>query len=471
MLHDRSALGRWLADASRLDRKYIHGIGGAVALAQMRQGTSLGAERAALDGRSVLLLTDRQEAAALALIELDGLVRRIVIAPPDLRLSDIGRVLADADVDTILTDRPPADLEGLDLPPLMACGLALRPAEGTLGGERATEWILLTSGTTGAPKMVIHSRSALTAAIKPMPPRERPPVWATFYDIRRYGGLQIFFRAMLGEGSLVLSCAGEAVADHLERLAAHGVSHISGTPSHWRRALMSQASTTLAPDYVRLSGEIADQAVLDSLHRAFPKAQIGHAYASTEAGVGFEVVDGREGFPANFLGRRGDVEMKIEAGSLRIRSTRTASAYMATGTAVPSLADIEGFVDTDDMVEQRGERCYFVGRRSGIINVGGLKVHPEEVEAVINRHARVRMSLVKARNNPITGAVVVADVVLRDAAVDETAAPEGGAPAVVKDEILHLCRTSLAYHKVPVLLRFVPTIAVSPAGKLSRSHA
>ena len=53
----------------------------------------------------------------------------------------------------------------------------------------------------------------------------------------------------------------------------------------------------------------------------------------------------------------------------------------------------DGFVDTRDMVELRGDRYYFVGRRDGIINVGGLKVHPEEVEAVINRHPSVQMSL------------------------------------------------------------------------------
>ena len=75
------------------------------------------------------------------------------------------------------------------------------------------------------------------------------------------------------------------------------------------------------------------------------------------------------------------------------------------------LRDADGFVDTGDMVELRGDRYYFVGRRDGIINVGGLKVHPEEVEAVINAHPGVQMSLVKARRNPITGAVVVADVV------------------------------------------------------------
>ena len=73
----------------------------------------------------------------------------------------------------------------------------------------------------------------------------------------------------------------------------------------------------------------------------------------------------------------------------------------------------DGFVDTHDMVELRGDRYYFVGRRDGIINVGGLKVHPEEVEAVINRHPSVQMSLVHGRKSPITGALVVADVVVK----------------------------------------------------------
>ena len=85
--------------------------------------------------------------------------------------------------------------------------------------------------------------------------------------------------------------------------AATGVTHLTGTPSHWRRALMSPANSQIAPRYVRLSGEIADQAVLDSLKARFPDAAIGHAYASTEAGVGFEVTDGLEGFPASFIGR------------------------------------------------------------------------------------------------------------------------------------------------------------------------
>jgi len=225
---------------------------------------------------------------------------------------------------------------------------------------------------------------------------------------------------------------------------------------------MSRAASEFAPSYVRLSGEIADQAVLDALSRAFPGASIGHAYASTEAGVGFAVNDGLEGFPAGMIGKsRNGVEMKIEEGSLRIRSARTADAYV--GRNVAALTDDDGFVDTGDMIELRGHRYYFVGRRGGIINIGGLKVHPEEIEAVINRQAEVRMSRAKSRRSPITGAIVVADVVLAD--------NYSAGNAEIRERILADCRASLAPHKVPAVIKFVASLELTAAGKLARHDA
>jgi acyl-coenzyme A synthetase/AMP-(fatty) acid ligase len=268
---------------------------------------------------------------------------------------------------------------------------------------------------------------------------------------------------VIGGGSMVLSEPGEAIADHVARLRAGGVTHISGTPSHWRKLLMSGAAANFSPRYVRLSGEIADQAVLDGLARTFPLASIGHAYASTEAGVGFAVDDGCEGFPADLIGwNRDGVEMKVVDGSLRIRSHRTARAYI--GADAPPLADAEGFVDTGDMVELRGERYHFVGRRGGIINIGGLKVHPEEVEAVINRHESVRMSHARSRRSPITGAIVVADVVLADGT-------DAGRHETIRTEILGRCKDSLAAYKVPAVIRFVERLDVTAAGKLARADA
>ena len=250
----------------------------------------------------------------------------------------------------------------------------------------------------------------------------------------------------------------------LDRFVQAKVTHISGTPSHWRSALMHASLCKLSPRYVRLSGEIADQAVLDRLASVFPNARIGHAYASTEAGVGFEVDDGREGFPVSRLDAGGPVEMRVQDGTLRIRSARTAHRYL--GDAAPDLADALGFVDTGDLVEAFGERLRFMGRVSGIINVGGLKVHPEEVEAVINRCPGVRMSRVKARRSPLLGAVVAAEVVPVE---PHPAGAEAG--RTLQAAILDLCRRELAPFKTPASIRFVDALPLTAGGKLERRDA
>jgi acyl-CoA synthetase (AMP-forming)/AMP-acid ligase II len=156
--------------------------------------------------------------------------------------------------------------------------------------------------------------------------------------------------------------------------------------------------------------------------------------------------------------------MKLEDGSLRIRSSRTAARYL--GHDAKPIADPEGFVDTGDMLELRGERYYFSGRRDGVINVGGMKIYPEEVEAVINRHPQVRMSLVRARKSSITGALVVADVVLKTE-LHSTSELVGK----LKDQILTFCRQTLPRDKVPATIQFVSALSIAASGKLLRCHA
>ena len=448
----RQSVGHGPADRFFFDRA------AQVRIADLAHGTSLGGGLVALTGRSVLIAASSQLTGALSLIELDGVARRITILPPDVDRAHLAALIADAEIDAVVIDDP-AQRAAYDLPVSVICSPKLTPLGQSVAAGIRTEWILLTSGTTGVPKMVVHSLAGLAAAIAPRTVGDAT-VWGTFYDIRRYGGLQIFLRTVLGGASLILSSAGEPVGDHLARLARHGVTHLSGTPSHWRRALMSPDIGKISPRYVRLSGEIADQAILDNLRTAFPQTSIGHAYASTEAGVGFAVNDGLAGFPAAYLdGVHAGVELKIVDGSLCLRSSGAASGYVARGGA---LRDDDGFVDSGDMVERRGDRFYFVGRRGGIINIGGLKVHPEEVEAVINRHPQVRMSLVRSKRSPLTGAIAIADVVLKSEC--GRAEDEAG----VKDEILTLCRNVLPRHKVPAAISIVPALAVAATGKLAR---
>jgi acyl-coenzyme A synthetase/AMP-(fatty) acid ligase len=415
-----------------------------VVLSDLVHATNIAIPIESLRGRAVLLRTGRQLPTVLALLALDGIASRLLLGLPDLGQADLPQVMADGGVDLVLGD---ADLTSTLCPDLES------PHDRSID----TEWILFTSGTTGAPKMVAHTLPSLAGPLDDGLTVGAGPVWSTFYDIRRYGGLQILLRALLGGGSMVLSGATEPVGEFLTRAGKNGVTHISGTPSHWRRALMSEAVGRMAPKYVRLSGEIADQAILDNLKAAFPNSDVAHAFASTEAGVGFDVRDGMAGFPASYIGQAGaKAELKIEDGTLRIRSARTALRYLGKAS---TLTDMEGFVDTGDMVQRRGNRYYFIGRREGVINVGGQKVYPEEVEAILNRHPAVRMSKVWARRSPITGAVVAADVVLRDKGADFSQLCES---------LLQTCRAALPAHKVPVSLRAVPSLDVAASGKLVR---
>jgi acyl-coenzyme A synthetase/AMP-(fatty) acid ligase len=438
------AAGRVIRDATRV-----------VALADFAARSGFGVGAAPLiAARNVMLAIEDQLTAAAALIELDGLARRIVVCPPGLDLASRAVIATNAGVETIVVDA-----EGAADAQTLVYRLPLGDASPIDAPFIATEWALLTSGTSGPPKLAAHDLSTLTGVMAKAPPPNPAPRWATYYDIRRYGGMQILLRALTGGESLTLTQSSDPIETTLKRLNDSGVTHITGTPTHWRKVLMSGAARRVDPAYVRLSGEIVDDAVLNGLKGAYPRARIVHAYASTEAGVGFEVTDGEPGFPASFLDARGDgaVEMRIVDGSLHLRSRRTALRYIG-GDSAP-ITNEDGFIDSGDMVERRGDRFYFTGRRGGVINVGGSKVHPEEVENVINAQPGVRISLVKARKNPITGAAVVADVVVQEDCADSDA---------LRARILDACRASLAAYKVPMVIRFVPSLDTTPGGKLAR---
>ena len=459
-----TSLWQTLRDGGEFSDHFIAGAEGTITQSDLVSGSVLYSRGDELWGRSVLVSTTSQFTTASALIELDGLARRIVVCPPDLPLDYFPYVMDTADVDAIVSDRKLVYFGSRRPLMLSPCSRVIAPGVCDRSRQHETEWILLTSGTTGRPKLVVHTLASLAGAIEPTVPSPSRSIWSTFYDIRRYGGLQILLRAVLTRTSLVLAGAEESTSKFLSRVAAQGVTHLSGTPSHWRHALMSPAARLISPEYVRLSGEIADQAILNHLRSFYPKAKIVHAFASTEAGVAFEVRDEMAGFASGTLQDTPYVEMKIEEGSLRIRSARTASRYLGTGA--PALKDADGFVDTGDVLDLRDGRYYFAGRRDGVINVGGMKVHPEEIEAVINRHPAVQMSLVRTKRNSITGSIVIADVVLQPNPM-----PVNDDARTLQNDILSLCREELSSYKIPAVINIRPDLTVAESGKLLRRNA
>src|SRR5437762_11995271 len=183
-----------LAGAPAAAPRVLWGGPAGVGVDDLAQRTSLGGRRRELAGRSVLVATRDQLPAAVALLELDGLARRIVVCPPDIAAEHMPAVVAKAGVEAIVSDRAATEPEEWGVSVRVITHLALSPAEVVDVDPCETEWVLLTSGTTGAPKLIVHTLASLTAPIAVGPSLGSDVVWATFYDIRRYGGLQILDR-------------------------------------------------------------------------------------------------------------------------------------------------------------------------------------------------------------------------------------------------------------------------------------
>ena len=291
-----------IAPADSPSERFISDAKTVITIRDLAVGTNLAEDLSALRDRSVMIATERQLPTALALVALDGIARRILLCTPDLAAAHIWSLMRDAQIDAVVSDGTGPIRDGAHDVRTVECSDRIGVCENLVDRTIETEWVLLSSGTTGRPKLVQHTLASLIGPLGDGPTAANAPIWSTFYDIRRYGGLQILLRSFVGNGSMVLSQAGEPVGEFLMRVRAGMVTHISGTPSHWRRALMSASAKSIAPSYVRLSGEVCDQAILDNLRETYPRATIAHAFASTEAGLAFDVRDGRAGFPAALIG-------------------------------------------------------------------------------------------------------------------------------------------------------------------------
>src|ERR1700730_6985245 len=172
-----------------------------------------------LAGRSVLLAVTDQLISAIAMTEIDGVARRMLLCPPDLNADHVKALIEDAEIDAVVTDQPArwADA-GVYL--VVADRTPARSAAKSKT-EHATDWLMLTSGTSGVPKIVRHTLGGLTGAIAADGPgRGACAVGWPFCGLGRFGGLQTFLRAVMGGASMVLTEPGEPIADHVARLKA-----------------------------------------------------------------------------------------------------------------------------------------------------------------------------------------------------------------------------------------------------------
>ena len=285
--------------------------------------------------------------------------------------------------------------------------------------------------------------------------------WLLTYRPALYAGLQVFLHCLLNRGTLVLPEPGMQVDQLIDLMRRSRVTHVSATPSFCRRLITlgcPSALEELPLEQLTLGGEVSDQLLLDMLRRRFPVTRISHIYATSELGRCFSVRDGRAGFPRAYLRGLTDegVSLRLEEGELLVRSANSMRGPALLEGEVERKTD---WVATGDLVEEVGDRCYFIGRLSELINVGGNKVQPLRVEELVQSVPGVREARVFARPSSLVGQMVACEFVV-----------EPGCDAnLVKQEIQQECLLRLAPHERPRFLDTVPSIALSAAGKKIRT--
>jgi acyl-coenzyme A synthetase/AMP-(fatty) acid ligase len=410
--------------------------------------TSIKIERQIVDGCAVGICLHSTTNFIQIVMALDGRASKLVLVSPDLERRDIQTLLDVSGAECLISDR--VDLIDISV------RWELTPDNRDFVPKCETAWLMTTSGTTGLPKIVAHTLKSLTATVQSAKPWLHP-VWGLLYDASRFAGLQVVLQSMLGGGRLVAPNRSAPFVDQISYLISSGCTHLSATPTLWRKILMLPSSQSLELQQITLGGESADARILHALATQYGKAKITHIYASTEIGVGFSVKDGKPGFPLHCLeSTSGRPRFKIKNGLLWAKP----HFRNMQGTKVTSAScDENGYINTEDTVAVVDGRVLFQGRIGSVANIGGIKVKMSHVEDIIRQHSSVLDCHVTEKPNPITGSILTLLVVARKAGVDR---------GELCNEIRKWCRECLPPEARPANMSIVDELNRNASGKVTR---
>lgn len=415
------------------------------------------AHKVAVNGRRVAIQLADAGLGLQALALFDGLADSITLLPSSLSTHYLPELLEDAGCDILLTDSVVLP-DGLPVSVICHELDEIGRVHGNLSEQKkSTEWHLVTSGTTGRPKLVSHTLESIIRTIKFGLPEGERPCWGLLYDYTRFAGLQVLLQAVLSGAHLIVPTVADSLSNKLRELVDEKCTHLSATPTLWRTIVMTAGSEMLPLRQITLGGEIADDRLLNILSEMFPKARVTHIYAATEAGVGFSVNDRKSGFPSSFLtSPPAGVSLRVENGRLYVKNTGVNPTYLGTNQ---NFGTEDGWIDTGDNVDVVGDRVYFLGRASGLLNIGGNKVHPEEIERILMEHPDVVLAKVYGRSSSIMGTIIQADVILNSSANDKIS---------IGRELKEFVRLRAADDMVPAIIRVVDELDITSTGKLGR---
>lgn len=254
--------------------------------------------------------------------------------------------------------------------------------------------ILFTSGSTGKPKAILHDFSAFLQRYR----QPRPALTTlNFLLFDHIGGINTLFHTMFNGGRIIIPSGRDphSVAEDLKR---RDVELLPVTPTFLR--LWHLAG--IKPDFPALKiisygTEQMDQATLTKTANAFPDVDIRQTYGMSELGILRLRTRKRDELWISIDGK--SAETRVKAGELLLRSPTRMMGYLNA----PNPFDRDGWYATGDMVETDGDWLRLTGRKDSIINVGGIKVYPAEVEQLALAYNGIKFAKAFAGRNPLTG--------------------------------------------------------------------
>lgn len=316
--------------------------------------------------------------------------------------------------------------------------------------------VLFSSGSTGKSKAILHDLNRLIEKfLRTNKKTGRSTIGFLQFD--HIGGLNTIFYVLTTGGCLVIpdKNAPEEVCRCIQE---HRVNLLPTTPSFLNLLLLSGAYKKYdlsSLRFISYGTEAMPDSTLKRLKAEFPRMRFIQTYGLSE--VGILNPQAAPDNPQWFKLDPAEVDHKIVDGQLWLRAKTNMVGYL---NAPNSTED--GWFNTEDAVEQKGDYIRIIGRTSEIINVGGNKVYPQEIEDAVLEVDAVEDVLVSKESNPILGQIAVAYVVVKEEC-------KGLDPAKIRSAVRSHCKSRLEPFKVPAKVEVVEGSLVSFRFKKKRT--
>jgi acyl-coenzyme A synthetase/AMP-(fatty) acid ligase len=293
--------------------------------------------------------------------------------------------------------------------------------------------VLFSSGSTGKNKAALHNFTLLLEKYKVA---RRCMRTITFLLFDHIGGINTLFYTLSNGGTVVSvrSRDPEVICQAIEK---HRVELLPTSPTFLNLLLISEAYRQHDLSSLKLityGTEVMPETTLKRVREIFPNVKLQQTYGLSELGILRSKSQGSDSLKVKIGGE--GFETKVVDNVLWVRANSAMMGYLNA----PSPFDDQGWMNTQDLVEVDGDYIRILGRRSDIINVGGQKVYPAEVESILMQMENVKDATVRGEKNPLTGNIVVARLVLNR--------PEE--LSTLRRNVLKFCKDKLESYKIPV---------------------